>query len=127
MTDPTVTQSYSDGVTKVTLSGSSPVTLTFAGKLGTFHSTTADGTTELTTLCFGPGTKIDTSNGEVRVEDLAVGDTVRTLGNNGTRTITWIGVGKVLATRGHRSAATPVIVRKGACSTGSAMVASRSC
>ena len=28
--------------------------------------------------------------------------------------IKWIGVGKVLATRGQRSAATPVIVRKGA-------------
>ncbi|WP_158932128.1 Hint domain-containing protein [Acidisphaera sp. S103] len=114
VTDPTVTQSYSDGVTKVTLSGSSPVTLTFVGDLGTFHSTTIDGTTELTTLCFGPGTKIDTPNGEIRVENLAVGDTVRTLGNNGTRTITWIGVGKVLATRGHRSAATPVIVRANA-------------
>jgi hypothetical protein len=37
-----------------------------------------------------------------------------TLGHNTTRIVTWIGTGKVLATRGQRSAATPVIVRKGA-------------
>jgi hypothetical protein len=36
------------------------------------------------------------------------------LGNGGTRTVTWIGAGKVLATRGKRTAATPVIVRRGA-------------
>jgi hypothetical protein len=47
------------------------------------------------------------------VERLAVGDMVLTMGG-GVRPITWIGVGRVLATRGRRTAATPVIVRKGA-------------
>jgi hypothetical protein len=56
---------------------------------------------------------IRTPNGEMEVERLAVGDAVTTLGNN-TRKIKWIGNGKVLATRGQRGPATPVIVRKGA-------------
>ena len=55
---------------------------------------------------------IDTPQGEVAIHELAVGDLVRTLG--GMRKITWIGEGVVLAARGHRSAATPVIVRKDA-------------
>jgi len=69
--------------------------------------------TELLGICFCPGTKIRTPNGEVQVEDLSVGDTVVTLGGN-TQNIAWIGKGKVLATRGKRGPATPVIVRKGA-------------
>jgi hypothetical protein len=44
---------------------------------------------------------------------LNVGDTVVT-SRGECRPITWIGVGRVLATRGCRNAATPVIVRKGA-------------
>jgi hypothetical protein len=45
---------------------------------------------------------IHTPNGEVEVENLKVGDIVTTLGNNGTRAVTWIGKGRVLATRGRR-------------------------
>jgi uncharacterized repeat protein (TIGR03803 family) len=64
-------------------------------------------------LCFLAGTRISTPAGEVPVEHLSVGNFVLT--RNGTsRRIVWIGQGKVLATRGHRTAATPVIVRKGA-------------
>jgi hypothetical protein len=47
------------------------------------------------------------------VERLAVGDQVLTA-SGAVRPIVWIGVGKVLATRGRRGAATPVIVRRSA-------------
>jgi hypothetical protein len=64
-------------------------------------------------VCFLAGTLIATPSGETPVERLAVGDTVRTL-HGELRPIAWIGTGKVLATRGRRNAATPVIVRKSA-------------
>jgi len=65
------------------------------------------------TLCFCPDTLIATPTGEKKVQDLAVADLVMTLSGE-ARPIVWIGSGAILATRGHRSAATPVIVRKGA-------------
>jgi hypothetical protein len=49
----------------------------------------------------------------MRVEKLVAGDLVTTL-HNGARPVKWIGKGNVLSTRGRRTAATPVIVRKGA-------------
>ena len=64
-------------------------------------------------LCFVAGVQIATPAGEVPVEQLAIGDMVTTLGGE-ARKVVWIGEGQVLATRGCRSAATPVIVRKGA-------------
>lgn len=64
-------------------------------------------------LCFCANTQILTPLGERSVQELAVGDLVTTWSGE-TRHIVWIGVGKVLATRGRRNAATPVIVRKGA-------------
>jgi hypothetical protein len=69
--------------------------------------------TDLTTICFCVGTLIDTPDGEVQVQKLHPGDIVSTA-HNGPRRVTWVGNGKVLATRGKRSAATPVIVLKGA-------------
>ena len=66
-----------------------------------------------TPLCFLPGTLIATRSGETPVERLRVGDLVRTA-SGALRPIVWIGTGQVLATRGRRTAATPVIVRKGA-------------
>jgi antigen 43 len=104
----------SGGVTKVTLAGASTMTLTFAGTISSFQTSTSGGVTDLTTLCFCPGTLIRTPLGDVPVEKLAVGDTVTTLGFGNTRRVVWVGKGKVLATRGRRSAATPVIVRQGA-------------
>jgi hypothetical protein len=47
------------------------------------------------------------------VQDLAVGDLVVTYRGE-ARPIAWIGTGQVLATRGRRNAATPVIIKKGA-------------
>jgi hypothetical protein len=63
--------------------------------------------------CYSAGTLISTASGEIPVESLVVGDLVQTY-NGELRPVIWIGVGKVLATRGRRNAATPVIVRKGA-------------
>ena len=64
-------------------------------------------------LCFLATTLIATQAGEVSVEELAVGDAVLTVQGEARR-IVWIGEGRVLNTRGRRTAATPVIVRKGA-------------
>ena len=71
-------------------------------------TTTANGT-----LCFCAGTLILTPTGEIPVERLRAGDKVVTA-HGATRTIQWMGTGKVLATRGRRNEATPVIVRKSA-------------
>jgi autotransporter passenger strand-loop-strand repeat protein len=65
------------------------------------------------TLCFCIDTLIETPAGQVKVQNLAVGDLVMTR-RGVARPITWIGTGAVLATRGQRGAATPVIVHKGA-------------
>jgi hypothetical protein len=69
--------------------------------------------TELTAVCFCAGTMIATPAGEVPVEKLKLGAQVLTA-HNGQRKIRWIGRGKVLSTPGKHTAATPVIVRKGA-------------
>ena len=69
--------------------------------------------TEFAALCFVAGTRIATPSGEVAVERLNIGDMVVTAGGR-MAPIVWIGTGRVLVTRGRRSAATPVIVRRGA-------------
>jgi hypothetical protein len=63
--------------------------------------------------CFVARTQIRTTSGDVPVEDLAVGDMMMTLRGE-PQPIAWIGKGRVLATRGRRNEATPVIVRKDA-------------
>ena len=82
---------------------------------GTEITFSADGvfTDPLSTVCYCAGTRIGTPAGEVAVERLATGDLVTTLRGE-TRRIVWVGEGRVLATRGRRTAATPVIIRKGA-------------
>jgi hypothetical protein len=99
--------------TVLTSSSGGKVTLTVGSSLaGGLVVTTGTFGTDVTTICFCRGTMIRTPNGEVAIEDLKVGDRVVTLGYDNTRIINWIGKGKVLATSGQRSAATPVIVRK---------------
>ena len=66
-----------------------------------------------TDLCFLTGTRIATPDGETRVEDLQVGQHVLTAAGK-SEPIVWIGKGTILATRGRRTAATPVVVRRGA-------------
>ena len=73
-----------------------------------------DGTVfELVVPCFLPGTGIATPDGEVPVERLTPGDLVCTASGT-TRPVLWVGTGRTMVRRGRRSAATPVIVRKGA-------------
>jgi hypothetical protein len=88
--------------------------------LRTIDWTTNDGaaTSNLSTstvdvICFCTSTMIGTPAGQVAVEKLQIGDMVLTV-HNGPREVSWIGSGKVLSTRGKRTAATPVIVCKGA-------------
>ncbi len=69
--------------------------------------------TDVEPICFCRGTRILTDRGEVAIETLKAGDCVR-LFDGRSVPIVWIGEGRVLATRGLRSAATPVIVRRGA-------------
>jgi hypothetical protein len=103
------------GGTKLVLTNGGGVheTLTFGASVSSFIVTTGPGIsgTDLTTLCFCAGTLIGTPDGEVQVEKLKAGDMVLTA-HNGPRAVRWIGRGKVLATRGKRTAATPVIVRR---------------
>ncbi len=113
--DPTFTASVTDNTTY----GLTPDQLT-SGPATTSGNTFAPQSDEppLDTsppfeLCFLSTTQIRTPLGEVPVERLSVGDDVLTL-RGPTRRIIWIGEGRVLATRGRRNAATPVIVRKGA-------------
>ncbi|WP_158920789.1 Hint domain-containing protein [Acidisphaera sp. S103] len=80
-------------------------TITF-GADGTF-------TAPLDVVCFCAGTRIATPVGEMAVERLGAGDFVATVSGR-LRRIVWIGEGRVMASRGRRTAATPVIVRKGA-------------
>jgi hypothetical protein len=92
-------------------SASFPLSL---GVSGTVQALSDNATgADVTALCFCAGTRLATPGGEVLVERLAVGDMVLTA-RGAARPIVWIGVGRVLAARGRRSAATPVIVRKGA-------------
>lgn len=60
-------------------------------------------------ICFAIGTLIETDNGPVRVEDLAVGDMVKTL-ENGHQPIRWIGK----TVRDATGNLAPILIRKGA-------------
>jgi hypothetical protein len=96
-------------------SGSVQLHLGSGSYTGNAWAATNDGTngTLITPICFLPGTAIATPDGEKPIERLAVGDLVLTASGQ-ARPIVWIGTGRVLATRGQRGVATPVIVRKGA-------------
>ena len=100
---------------QVDRSGNPPIDLTldpsvsYAGDLYTVSS--AGAVTEIP--CFLRDTRIRTTAGDVAVQDLTIGDRVLTQSGQ-SRPITWIGTGRVLVSPGRRSAATPVIVRKGA-------------
>ncbi len=96
-------------------SGSVQLHLGSGSYAGTIWKATNDGSngTLITPICFLPGTAIATPDGEIPVERLKAGDLVLTASSK-ARPVVWIGTGRVLATRGQRGVATPVIVRKGA-------------
>jgi len=79
--------------------------------------TTSASSSTVNVICFCAGTMIATPDGEVPVQALQPGALVLTL-RNGARAVKWVGRGKVLATRGQRGVATPVIVRQGALGDG---------
>jgi T5SS/PEP-CTERM-associated repeat protein len=110
------TAAINNGVLSVTSNGTTD-TLSLSGisndaAFRTYQDAAGTGTS-IGLLCFCAGTHIATPAGPVPVEKLSAGDVVRTA-SGASRPITWIGVGRVLATRGKRTAATPIILRKGA-------------
>jgi len=110
------TVTYAAGQLSFTPLGGSAITITMLmenGATGVQTVVTGASSAELLTLCFCAGTRIATPRGEVPVEHLAEGDLVLTCSGE-TKPIVWLGAGRVLATRGRRGAATPIVVRKGA-------------
>ncbi len=109
-------QSYTGGGLVLTDAVSNTVTIGIQGVFTTADFTISSdghgGTNITTPLCFCRGTLILCERGEVAVEDLEVGDRVRTLSGSLERVI-WIGMGRDLVTRANRLAR-PVIVRRGA-------------
>jgi Hint domain len=95
--------SYAAG--SLSYGGSSTIALSTTPSAPVTASTSPDGALLHSALCFCAGTLIRTPSGEAPVQALRVGDTVNTW-RGGTRPITWIGTGKVLATRARRNAAT---------------------
>jgi T5SS/PEP-CTERM-associated repeat protein len=79
----------------------------------TFGHDSVTGNDFIQAICFVAGTAIATPDGDALVERLSVGDRVLTH-SGAVRDIIWIGTGRVLASRGRRNEATPVIIRKGA-------------
>jgi hypothetical protein len=106
------TFSLNGSVLSVTESGNPVGVLTFDTPAAAQAAATSGALTDHV-LCFLAGTLITTPSGQTPVERLEVGDMVR-MASGQVRPNTWIGEGRVLATRGRRNAATPVIVRKGA-------------
>ena len=107
------TFSQNGSIVSVIANGTTLGELAFANTAQAALAASTDGALADQVICFCAGTQIATPSGEVAVEQLAVGDVVLTHRGE-ARPITWIGVGRVLATRGRRSAATPVVLRKGA-------------
>jgi Hint domain len=121
-TSPSANLLFNTTPTEVQFQDNQVFGLTAAQLAGTAESGTTFLTTEPTlntastwdaALCFLATTTIATPTREASVEELTIGDTLLTLRGEARR-IVWIGEGRVLASRGRRSAATPVIVRKGA-------------
>ena len=111
-----VSDSFASNQLVLTDTSSAHATLSIEGNFASnaFHiSPDNNGGTDIFTLCFLAGTRIQTPLGEVPVEHLTVGDKVLTHRGE-ARPIVWLGAGRVLATPARRNDATPVIIRKGA-------------
>jgi len=106
--------SVSYGTGRLTIGAGQSFAFTLANAATLQVSASADGVA-LTALCFCAGTLIATPLGDVAVEKLSAGDLVLTASGT-VRPLAWVGIGRVMVTRGRRSAATPIIVRKNALS-----------
>ncbi len=94
-----------------------PLDNTFDYAGGTFNVFTSNGTTTITdtvTPCYLAGTMIRTDRGEIRVEDLAIGDSVVTL-DGSAKPIRWIGKRAYAAAfaAGNRDII-PILIKQGA-------------
>ena len=86
------TLSYSAGVLTIINSGTTVVALSLPGSYQTANFSLSDdgtGGSSLAVTCFVAGTRVSTATGIIAVEQLRVGDAVRTLG--GMRPIVWTG------------------------------------
>ncbi|WP_158933022.1 Hint domain-containing protein [Acidisphaera sp. S103] len=111
-----VSETFASNALVLTNAATAHATLHVQGTFtsASFHlASDGSGGTDITVICFITGTMIGTPAGEVPVQKLKAGDMVSTA-HNGPRRVVWVGKGNVLSTRGRRTAATPVIVRKGA-------------
>jgi len=111
-----VSDTFANNQLVLTDSASNTATLGIQGSFSTadfaIAPDNAGGTDVTTTVCFCRGTMISTDKGEVAVEELAVGDRVKTW--SGTyKPIEWIGLGRDLVTAKH-TLARPIIVKAGA-------------
>jgi len=94
--------------------------ITFAGSYGEteFNITPGPpGTLDITVPCFCAGTRIATPTGEVPVEDLAIGDLIRTLHAGGQR-IKWIGRRAYAGAFATHRAVLPIRIAAGALGPG---------
>ncbi|MEA2727056.1 MAG: hypothetical protein QOF70_1531 [Acetobacteraceae bacterium] len=95
--------SYVDGIlTLDEASGGATLDLLGSFTISDFLVTNVSGGAQISIECFGGGTRILTSDGEVAVEDLRVGDQVETLLGGAPAAITWIGHRTVDCTRHPR-------------------------
>jgi hypothetical protein len=93
--------------------GPNTLTLDFVGDSGTVLTLTSDGAggtfiEEVT--CFLRGTRIATARGQIRVEDLAIGDALLTL-HAGTQKVKWIGTRRYAAPFCNHAKVLPIHIR----------------
>ena len=112
-TSSTATFEQSGSALSIVENGISIASIAFASNQLAMEAASSPSDLQDQVLCFLRGSFIATPDGETPVERLSVGDRVLTASGH-ARPIAWIGKGRVLATRGRRSAATPVIIRKSA-------------
>lgn len=119
VTDGSLAQLVNGNTLEIERTGNLPIDLTLdpsVSYVGNHYQVSAQGAV-IEVPCFLRDTLIRAETGEVMVQDLAIGDRVMTLSGQ-SRPIMWIGTGRMRVAPGHRSAATPVIVRRSALADG---------
>jgi len=95
-----MTATYSGGQLSIYDNGAQKADLHLSGFSGSSFVPASDGSghTEITALCFLAGTRIATPAGDVPIQDLTVGQSVR-LHNGGAAPIIWLGRRRIAAAR----------------------------